>query len=98
MSQYDVPSLYQFLLHTPEQGLRKMLIDNKTFSDAHFNLMLKIVRSCDEGQFTQHFEKCDFPKIKMGPAEMKVKEKFWADCVDVCKSRGLLNPAQKAAA
>lgn len=98
MSQYDVASVYQFLLHTPEQGLRKMLVDNKPFSDVHFNLMLKIIRGCDEAAFTQHFEKCDFPKVKMGPAEMKIKEKFWADCVSCLNSRGLLSPAQKAAA
>jgi hypothetical protein len=98
MSQYDVPSLYQFIIQTPEQGLRKMLVDNKTFTEVHFNLMVKVARACDEAKFTEHFEKCDFPKVKMGPAEMKIKEKFWADCVTVCKSRGLLNPAQKAAA
>lgn len=97
MSQYDVSSLYQFLLHTPEQGLRKMLIDPKGFTDVHFNLLLKIVRSCDEAAFTQHFEKTDFPKIKMGPAEQKIKDQFWASCVSCFNSRGLLTPAAKAA-
>lgn len=98
MGQYDTSSLYSFLLHTPEQGLRKMLVDNKPFSESHFTLMLKIVRNCNETQFGEHFEKTDFPKIKMGPAEMKIKEKFWSDAVTTFKSRGLLNPAQKAAA
>jgi hypothetical protein len=98
MSQYDVPSLYQFLVQTPEQGLRKILVDNKSFTDGHFNMMMKIVRACDEAKFTEHFEKTDFPKIKFGPAEVKIKEKFWPDAVAVWKSRGLLNPAQKTAA
>lgn len=98
MSEYDLPGLYQFLAHTPEQGLRKMLIDGKTFSDSHFNLMLKIVRGCDESQFATHCEKGDYPKVKMGPADIKIREKFWADLIQVCKSRGLLNPAQKVAA
>ncbi|MBX2988653.1 MAG: hypothetical protein KF802_12220 [Bdellovibrionaceae bacterium] len=99
MSQYDVPGLYQFLLHTPEQGLRKMLVDNKPMSEAHFNLLMKVVKTCDEAAFCQHFEKTDFPKVKMGPAETKLKEKFWADCVNCFNSRGLLGPAiQKPAA
>src|SRR4051812_29094748 len=99
MSQYDMPGLYEFLTQTPEQGLRKMFVDNKTFTEPHFNLMMKVVRACNGDQFSGHFEKCDFPKIKMGPAEQKIKEKFWADCVTVWKSRGLLNPGlpQKAA-
>lgn len=96
MSQYDVSGLYDFLLHTPEQGLRKMLIDNKTFTDAHFNLMLKIVRGCDLAAFTQHFEKTDYPKIKFGPAEQKIKDKFWGDCVACWNSRGLMTPMKKA--
>lgn len=98
MSQYDYPGLYQFLAHTPEQGLRKMLVDQKSFTDAHFNLMLKIVRGCAEPDFCAHAEKADFPKVKMGPAEMKIKEKFWNDLVQMCSSRGILGPAQKAAA
>jgi hypothetical protein len=98
MSQYDLPSLYQFLAHTPEQGLRKMLIDPKLFTDVHFNLMLKLVRGCSEAQFCEHVEKTDYPKVKMSANEMKLKDKFWADLFKVCESRGLLNPGQKAAA
>lgn len=94
MSQkYDVPGLYSFLIHTPEAGLRKMLVDNKPFTDAHFNLMLKVVRTVDEAHFGEHFEKQDFPKIKMGPAEIKLKEKFWADAMTTWNNRGLLTPA-----
>ncbi len=91
--QYDVPNLYNFLLHTPESGLRKMLVDNKPMTEPHFNLMLKVVRACNEAQFTEHFEKQDFPKIKMGPADQKIKEKFWADCMTTWNNRGLLTPA-----
>ncbi len=100
MSQYDIPGLYDFLHQTPEQGLRKMLVDSKSFTEPHFNLMIKILRACNQTQFSEHFEKSDFPKIKLGPAEIKLKEKFWADCVVIWKSRGLLNPGlpQKAAA
>ena len=97
MSQYDVAGLYEFLQHTPEQGLRKMLVDNKPFTETHFNLMIKIVRNCDVNAFTEHFEKNDFPKIKMGPAEQKLKDNFWKDCVTCWSARGILSPAVKAA-
>ena len=89
MSQYDASGLFQFLSQTPEQGLRKMLVDNKPFTDAHFNLMLKVVRAGTEAQFCEHFEKADFPKVKFGPAEQKIKDKFWQDCITVCESRGI---------
>ncbi|MEK2688921.1 hypothetical protein [Bdellovibrio sp. GT3] len=93
MSQYDVPGLYNFLAHTPEAGLRKMFVDGKAFTETHFNLMMKIVRAGDEAKFVEHFEKQDFPKIKMGPADVKIKEKFWNEAIAVWDSRGLLAPA-----
>ncbi len=98
MSQYDYAGLYQFLLHTPEQGLRKMLVDQKAFTDSHYNLMMKVIRGCTEADFCTHAEKADFPKIKMGPAELKIKEKFWEALIAVSSSRGILGPAQKSAA
>ena len=98
MSQYDFAGLYQFLLHTPEQGLRKMLVDQKAFTDSHYNLMMKVIRGCTEVDFCLHAEKADFPKIKMGPAELKIKEKFWEALILVSSSRGILGPAQKSAA
>lgn len=100
MSQYDLPGLYEFLTQTPEQGLRKMLVDGKPVTDAHFNLLIKILRACKVEDFCSHCEKTDFPKIKMGPAEQKLKDKFWQDCMQAFQARGLLNPAmpKKAAA
>lgn len=96
--QYDVPGLYDFLTNTPESGLRKMLVDNKSFTDVHFSLLMKVVRGCDETKFCEHAEKADFPKVKFGPAEIKIKEKFWNDCFTHLAGKGLLNPAQKKAA
>lgn len=93
MSQYDLPGLYDFLQHTPEQGLRKMLVDGKPMTDVHFSLLLKVVRGCKVEEFSAHCEKEDFPKLKFGPAEMKLKEKFWKDCMTAFNSRGLLGPA-----
>jgi hypothetical protein len=96
MSQYDTQSLYDFLLHTPESGLRKMLVDRNRMTDVHCNLLVKIVRSCSEAQFAEHFEKQDFPKVRLGPAETKIKEKFWTDCRAVLLERGILQPAGPA--
>lgn len=92
MSLYDTQSLYDFLLHTPEGGLRKMLVDNNKMTAVHCTLLVKIVRSCTEGQFGDHFNKQDFPKIRLGPAEIKIKEKFWADCTALLLERGILQP------
>ena len=93
--QYDVPGLYDFLTNTPESGLRKMLVDNKTFTDVHFSMLMKVVRAGDEAKFCDHAEKTNFPKIKFGPAETKIKEKFWNDCFSYLAAKGLLNPSQK---
>ena len=95
MSQgkYDVPNLYNFLTQTPEAGLRKMLVDNKPFSEVHFNMMMKVVRGCNETQFTECFEKQEYPKVKFNPNETKLKEKFWNDAMTTWNNRGLLTPA-----
>ncbi len=93
MSQYDTQSLYEFLLHTPEGGLRKMLVDRSKMTDVHVNLLVKIVRGCSADEFAEHFSKQDFPKLRFGPAESKIKEKFWADCTSLLLERGLLQPA-----
>jgi hypothetical protein len=94
MSQYDLDSLFDFLLHTPEQGLRKVLVDGKPMSEVHLNLLLKVVRSCKQpSEFSDYFDKQEFPKLKYGPAEQKIKEQFWKDCIQSFTVRGLLNPA-----
>jgi hypothetical protein len=41
-------------------------------------------------------EKKEFPRIRMSPAEMKLKEKFWDQCFVVLKERGILQPAAPA--
>jgi hypothetical protein len=100
MSSYDTYSLHDFLFNTPEGGLRKMLVDRKTMTDVHCGLLIKIVKACSAEQFSEHFEKKDFPRVRMSPAETKLKEKFWDDCTSVLLERGILQPAlpQKAAA
>jgi len=98
MGQYDVSGLYQFLSQTPEKGLRKMLVDNKPMTEPHFTLLLKVMRSGNEAQFCEYFEKVEFPKVKMGPAEQKIKDNFWRDCIEAFRARGILQPAVTKAA
>src|ERR1044072_248121 len=90
MSQYDTQSLHDFLFNTPEGGLRKMLIDKKNMTDVHLNLLLKVVRGCNAEQLGSHFDKQGFPRIRMSPGEMKIKENFWNDCTVTLKERGVL--------
>lgn len=99
MSQYDTQSLYDFLFHTPEGALRKMLNDQKNMTDVHCGLLIKIVKASSMDVFGEHFAKQDFPKMRFGPAEIKIKEKFWQNCTATLLERGLLQPSsQKAAA
>jgi hypothetical protein len=93
VAAYDIKSLHEFLTHTPEAGLRGMLIDKKNITDVHFNLLVKVARATSGEKFTEHFEKKDFPKLKMGPAEIKIREKFWDACTATLLERGLLQPA-----
>lgn len=92
----QVLSVYEFLLHTPEGPLRKMLKDDKT-TDVHINLLLKIVKNASKEKFIEYFTAGSFPVIKFSANDLKIKETFWATCCGSLESRGLLN-TQKAAA
>ena len=96
-TNYDANMIHQFLVQTPESALRKMLID-KSFTEVHFNMFMKIIRSTNESQFCDHFYNTSFPKAKFNANEINLKEKFWGDCVNCLNSHGLLSPAQKVAA
>ena len=95
MNQYDYAGLFQFLHQTPEKGLRPMLIDPKSFTEVHFGLLMKIVKTCNEAQFVQHIEKSDYPKMRFGNAEEKLREKFWKDCEACFLQRGILSTTTK---
>lgn len=98
-TDYDANMIYQFLTQTPESALKKMLVD-KTFTDMHFTMLMKIVRSSDEKKFCDHFYNSTYPKAKFNANEINAKENFWNDCVKALDSHGLLSPAtpQKIAA
>lgn len=92
----QILSVYEFLLHTPEGAVRKMLKDDKT-TDIHINLLLKIVKSSSKELFVEYFTKGSFPVIKFNANDLKIKETFWANCCASLESRGLLNKEKAAA-
>jgi len=94
--QDDVASLYDFLLHTSESNLKKMLVDGK-MTMIHVNLLLKIVKSTSLEQFASHYEKKDFPKIKVSAKEQDIREHFWETCEVTLQSRGLIGSMPQAA-
>ncbi len=96
MADYDFKSLHEFLTQTPEQGLRKMLVDPKGFTEVHYNLLMKVARTGPD-EFVKCASSEGYPKIKMGPAEQKIKDLFWKECFKTLQSRGLLAPVAKAA-
>lgn len=96
-SQYDASSVYQFLIHTPESALKKMLIDPQ-FSVLHFNILFKVVRFGSEEIFCEHFYNSNYPKAKFNAQEIGLKETFWPICIKALNKHGILQPAQKAAA
>lgn len=92
----QITSLYEFLLHTGEGNLRKMLCD-KSMSDGHLRFLLKIVKMSPKDAFINHLEQGTFPVMKFNALEMSMKEKFWNTCCVTFESRGLLNKAKAAA-
>lgn len=97
-NHYDTQNIYQFLTQTPEAGLRQMLTDPKSFPPAHFQMMIKVVRACNEKDFGDHWTAGTFPKLKWNAGELAIKETFWKACEKIWLSRGLLSPATPAKA
>lgn len=95
MSDYDYAGLYQFLHQTPEKGLRQMLVDQKSFTEVHFQLLMKVVKNCNQESFMSHIEKGDYPKMRFGPAEEKLREKFWKESQNWFLQRGILSTFTK---
>ena len=98
MSQYDPNEMYEFLSMTPEKGLRQILVDSKTFTDVHFNMLIKVVRNGSKESFCEHYTKNDYPKIKFNPNEIKIKESFWATLTTVLSQKGIIQPSIAKAA
>lgn len=92
MNSNEVKTVYEFLLHSPEAGVRRMLMDQMNFGDSYVRMALKIVRACKADEFAAHFEQGDFPRMKMGPADLEIRDSFWPHFKATLESRGLLSP------
>lgn len=97
MENYDIEGLFQFLSETPEKGLRKMLVDSN-FTEMHFNILMKVVRNCTQGEFCSIYGSQDFPKMRFNDKELKIKEKFWKEAQSCFLQRGILSPIKKVVA
>jgi hypothetical protein len=96
-SQEQIASLYEFLLHTGEGNLKKMLVD-RNLTEGHLRFLLRVVKTCNCQVFTDHLNNNTFPTMKFNALELSMRERFWNTCCNTFEARGLLNPEQKLAA
>lgn len=95
-SPEEIMSVCNFLKQTPEGSLRKMLID-QSLTDAHFRLLMKLVKGGPEAEFIEAFQNESMGKLRLNAKEMPLKEILWGVCKKKLVSLGLLPTATKAA-
>ena len=96
MSLPEIERIHEFLLHTPEERVRRVLLDPASFTAAEARLALKIARSCDIEEFAVHFRREDFPNVRTNAAELKVRDTFWPRLKAMLRTRGLLTDSERA--
>jgi hypothetical protein len=97
-SDTDIQTVFSFLKDTPEGPLRKMLVGGE-MSEAHFRLLMKVVRACSDSEWLEAFNGESVPKVRLQPAEYPMRETLWPICKRKLESVGLLTKgAQKQAA
>ena len=87
----DLVTVYSFLTGTGESNLRKMFVDGKGMTEAHFRMLMRIVKGSNEEQFCNLVAKNEIPRIKLSAQEIALKENFWNICVKTLESRGLVS-------
>ena len=92
-SQDELSTLYGFLKSTSEGNLRKMVIGGR-MTEAHFKMLMKVVRATTEPEFIQCFDSGNYPKIKFSPPEHGLKEALWSVCAESFARVGLLSSPQ----
>lgn len=95
-SPEEIKSVCDFLKQTPEGSLRKMLVAGEV-TDAHFRLLMKLVKGGPESDFVDAFTKEDIGKLRLSPKEAPLKDTLWPVCKKKLIALGLL-PADKKAA
>ena len=96
-SDTDIQSVYDFMKDTPEAPLRKMMVGGE-LTEAHFRMMMKIVRGCGAPEFIEAFNQESIPKIRLNPAEYPLKETVWPICKRKLEGLGLLASSTAKAA
>ena len=92
-SQDELSTLYGFLKSTSEGNLRKMVLGGR-MTEAHFKMLMKVVRATTEPEFVQCFEAGNYPKIKLSVPEHALKEALWPICAEAFARVGLLSSPQ----
>jgi hypothetical protein len=92
----EIMSVCNFLKQTPEGSLRKMLVD-ATLTDAHFRLLMKLVKGGLEADFVEAFQSESMGKLRLNAKEMPYKEVLWPICKAKLFTLGLLPGAAKVA-
>lgn len=95
MQLRQIENIHQFLRHTPEERVRRSLLDPRLFTAAEARLALKIARACDVPEFAVHFKLEDFPRIRMTVAETKIRDTFWPRLKAMLRARGLLDGEER---
>jgi hypothetical protein len=93
-SQDELSTLYGFLKSTSEGNLRKMVLGGR-MTEAHFKMLMKVVRATTEPEFIQCFDSASYPKIKLTPPEHNLKESLWPICAEAFSRVGLLSSPQE---
>ena len=96
-SSDELKSLHGFLRTTPEAGLKGMLVGGK-MTETHLKALMKVVRAANEDEWVTHWELRTFPRVKLNPQEVAVKENFYTVCGDACAKVGLLTSGAVKAA
>lgn len=93
----DISSVYNYLVHTPEGPLRKMLVDSN-MTDTHIRLLAKLAKGAPESEFAECFMAENFGSLRLSAAEIKIREHFWGTCKMRLESLGLLASSMQKAA
>lgn len=92
----ELKSLHQFIRHTGEGNLKKMMTGGR-MTDVHTGLLIKVARACNEDEFATHFEAGTFPRLKFTVNESAMKESCYGVFAEACAKLGLMTAPAKVA-
>ncbi len=75
-SDETIKGIYEFLKHTPEGSVRKMLCTGD-LTDAHFRLLMKLVKGGPDSDFIEAYHNNSMAKLRLNPKEAPLRDTFW---------------------